>query len=85
MSKATLQPAATDDDETLITLKTAAAMLGLSPSSIRLRKAGTENLTIIPQGHKLFVLKSEVLAHRRRIIEQAKLAQEILKDVYSKL
>ena len=41
-------------------------MLGLDVSTIRKRKGGTEYLTLIPQGRKLFLVRGEVIAHRRK-------------------
>ncbi len=70
-----------DDSETLISLAKAAGMLGLDPSTIRKRKAGTEILTIVPQGRKLFLVRSEVVAYRRKLIEDARHRTDILRLV----
>lgn len=68
-----------NDSETLIPLVKAAGMLGLDPSSIRQRKAGTGTLTIVPQGRKLFLVRSEVVAHRRKLIEDARQRTDVLR------
>lgn len=74
-----------EDDETLIPLKAGASLLGVSPDTIRLGKGGTAGLTKVPQGKKLYLIKGEVLAHRSRLIEAARRAQESLKDAYTGL
>lgn len=61
-----------DDPMDLIPLADGASMLGLDSSTIRKRMAGTENLTIIRQGRNLFVIRSEVVAHRGKLIEDAR-------------
>jgi hypothetical protein len=71
-----------EDDETLIPLKAGASLIGLSPDTIRLGKAGTEGLTKIRQGNKLFLIKAEVLAHRRNLIDAARRTREMLKECY---
>lgn len=71
-----------EDDETLIPLKVGASLLGLSTASLRQGKAGTENLTKIPQGRKLYLVKGEVLEHRRKLIEAARRTRESLKHIY---
>jgi hypothetical protein len=81
MSKTNLKRV--DDQEILIPLKAGASLLGLSPATIRLGKAGTENLTKIPQGRKLFLIKSEVLKHQQNLIEAGRKSKEALKLVYS--
>ena len=70
-----------NDPDALIPLAKAAGMLGLDPSTIRKRKAGTEILTIVPQGRKLFLVRSEVVAHRRKLIEDARHRTDILRLV----
>ena len=63
-------------DDELMTLKEAAARLRLSEAAIRLRKAGTAHLTLIRQveGKRcpIFLLRSEVEAHLRELIERAR-------------
>jgi hypothetical protein len=80
MNKRSLKLAA-DDDEALIPLRVGASLLGLSTATIRQGKAGTENLTRVPQGRKLFLVKGEVLEHRRSLIKAARQTQEALKLV----
>lgn len=70
-----------DDSETLISLAKAAGMLGLDSSTIRKRKAGTELLTIVQQGRKLFLVRSEVVAYRRKLIEDARRRTDVLRLV----
>ena len=62
----------------LIPLREAAGMLGLDPSTIRKRAAGTELLTLVPQGRKLFLVRGEVIAHRQRMIENARRHVDVL-------
>jgi hypothetical protein len=69
------------DMDDLIPLAEAARMLGLDPSTVRKRKAGTEKLTIIPQGKKLFLVRGEIIAHRRILIEDARRRTDILRLV----
>lgn len=69
------------DLDDLISLARAAEMLGLDPSTIRKRKAGTETLTIIPQGKKFFLIRGEVIAHRRKLVEDARRRTDILRIV----
>ncbi len=66
------------DIDRLIPLREAAGMLGLDPSTIRKRAAGTEQLTLVPQGRKLFLVRGEVIAHRQRMIENARRHVDIL-------
>lgn len=61
-----------NDPEALIPLRVAAEMLGLDPSTIRKRAAGTDELTLIPQGRKLFLVRREVVAYRSRLIDDAR-------------
>jgi hypothetical protein len=70
-----------DDCETLIPLVKAAGMLGLDPSTLRQRKAGTGSLTVVLQGRKLFLVRSEVVAHRRKLIEDARRRNDVLRLV----
>lgn len=69
------------DPEDFISIARAAEMLGLDPSTIRKRKAGTETLTIVPQGKKLFLIRGEVIAHRRKLIEDARQRTDVLRIV----
>ena len=69
------------DLDDLIPLARAAEMLGLDPSTIRKRKAGTEALTIVPQGKKFFMIRGEVIAHRRKLVEDARRRTDILRIV----
>ena len=69
------------DSEALIPLRTAADMLGLDPSTIRKRAAGTANLTLIPQGRKLFLVRDEIIAHRRKLIDDARRRTDVLRLV----
>ena len=71
-----------NDPETLITLAQGAEMLGLDPSTIRKRKAGTELLTILAQGRKLFLVRGEVIDHRRKLIEDARHRIDVLRLVH---
>jgi hypothetical protein len=66
------------DIDRLIPLREAAGMLGLDPSTIRKRAAGTEQLTLVPQGRKLFLVRGEVIAHRQRMIENARRHVDVL-------
>jgi hypothetical protein len=66
------------DMESLIPLREAAGMLGLDPSTIRKRAAGTDHLTLVPQGRKLFLVRGEVIAHRQRMIENARRHVDVL-------
>jgi AraC-like DNA-binding protein len=56
-------------DVELITVKEAAAILGLSPKTIHNRKADTQGLTRIYQGRSVRLIRQEVLEHRHRLIE----------------
>lgn len=69
------------DMEVLIPLREAAQLLGLDPSTIRKRSAGTANLTIIHQGRKLFLVRGEIIAHRRKLIDDARLRNDVLRLV----
>lgn len=75
-----LQSVDTDLDA-LIPLSEGAKLLGLDPSTIRKRAAGTEALTLVPQGRKLFLVRGEVLAHRKKLIEDARRRTDILRLV----
>ena len=70
-----------NDSDALIPLVKAAEMLGLDPSTIRKRKAGTATLTIIPQGKKLFLIRGEVIAHRQKLVEDARQRTDIFRVV----
>lgn len=59
------------DPDDLIPLAVAAKRIGLGTSTIRQRKAGTENLTLIRQGRNLFLIQREVIAYRQKLIEDA--------------
>lgn len=80
MSTVRLKLTQTDLDD-LIPLSKAAEMLGLDPSTIRKRKASTESLTLIPQGKKLFLIRGEVIAHRQKLVEDARRRTDILRLV----
>jgi hypothetical protein len=69
------------DPDDLIPLAAAAKMLGLDPSTIRKRKAGTETLTIIPQGKKFFMIRGEIIAHRQKLVEDARRRTDIFRIV----
>jgi len=69
------------DLDDLIPLARAAEMLGLDPSTIRKRKAGTETLTIIPQGKKFFMIRGEIIAHRQKLVEDARRRTDVLRIV----
>ncbi len=71
----------------LIRLRDDAALLCLSESTIRQRKAGTEGLTLIRQGNgqrnRVFLLRSEVEAYLNNLITDAREQSERpLKLVY---
>lgn len=73
---------AVDSDlETLVPLREGAAMLGLDPSTIRKRAAGTAKLTIVRQGRKLFLVCGEIIAHRHKLIEDARRQNDVLRLV----
>lgn len=61
-----------DDPDDLIPLSVAAKRLGLDTSTIRKRKAGTEGLTIVKQGRNFYLVRSEVIAHRAKMTEDAR-------------
>lgn len=69
------------DLDTLIPLSKGAEMLGLDPSTIRKRKAGTEVLTIVPQGKNFFLVLGEVIAHRTKKIEDARRQNDVIRLV----
>lgn len=69
------------DMEALIPLREAAELLGLDTSTIRKRSAGTANLTIVYQGRKLFLVRGEIIAHRRKLIDDARQQNDILRLV----
>lgn len=70
-----------NDLDDLIPLARGAAMLGLDPSTLRKRKAGTETLTLIPQGKKLFVIRGEIIAHRQKLVEDSRRRTDIFRIV----
>jgi len=69
------------DPDALIPLAKAAGLLGLDPSTIRQRKAGTAALTIVPQGRKFFLVRGEVIAHRQKLIDNARRRIDLLRLV----
>lgn len=69
------------DLDALISLREAAEMLGLDSSTIRKRSAGTASLTIIRQGRKLFLVRGEIIAYRRKLIDDARLQNDVLRLV----
>lgn len=69
------------DVDALIPLSEGARLLGLDASTIRKRAAGTAALTLVPQGRKLFLVRGEVLAHRTKLIEDARRRIDILRLV----
>lgn len=71
----------TTDLEALIPLREAAELLGLDSSTIRKRSAGTADLTIVRQGRKLFLVRGEIIAHRRKLIDDARLQNDVLRLV----
>lgn len=79
MSKA-LRSVETDLDA-LIPLREAADLLGLDPSTIRKRSAGTAQLTVVHQGRKLFLVRGEIIAHRRKLIDDARRRNDVLRLV----
>lgn len=80
MNAAKLKVTETDLDD-FIPLAEAARMLGLSSSSLRKRKAGTATLTLIAQGKKLFMIRGEIIAHRRKLVDDARQRTNILRIV----
>jgi hypothetical protein len=80
MSSVRFKVAESDQDD-FIPLSEAARMLGLDPSTIRKRKAGTETLTIIPQGKKFFMIRGEIIAHRQKLVEDARRRTDIFRIV----
>jgi hypothetical protein len=73
MSAANLKIVETDfDPDDLVPLNVGAGKLGLDPSTIRKRKAGTEGLTLIRQGRNLYMVLGEVIAHRQKKIDDAR-------------
>lgn len=69
------------DLEDFIPLAEAARMLGLDPSTLRKRKAGTDTLTIISQGKKLFMIRGEIIAHRKKLVDDARRRTDIFRIV----
>jgi len=66
------------DEPELISVSRAAEILKLSPSALYNGKAGTEVLTKVPQGRRVFFILSEVLDHRRKLVVGA---QELRKTL----
>jgi len=60
------------DPNDLIPLSEAAKRIGVDPSTIRKRKAGTHTLTLIRQGRGLYVLRGEIIAYRQKLIDDAR-------------
>jgi predicted transcriptional regulator len=54
-----------------VSIQQAAKMLNISPSAIYDYKAGTEGLTRVPQGRRIFLVLAEVLEHRQKLITEA--------------
>lgn len=73
-----------DSRDQFISLSEAAGMLGLDPSTIRKRQAGTEGLALIRQGRKLFLIRDEVLAHRARLRVAAQRRADVLELIKPK-
>lgn len=69
------------DSNALIPLRAGAQMLGLDSSTIRKRTAGTASLTIVRQGRKLFLVLGEIIAHREKLIHDARLRNDVLRLV----
>src|SRR5688572_18385086 len=80
MNKNSLRAVESDMDA-LIPLRAAAEMLGLDSSTIRKRAAGTSGLTIVRQGSKLFLVRCEIIAHRRKLIDDARLKNDVMRLV----
>lgn len=55
--------------ERLISLREAARRLSLSKESVRQKRCGTESLTHVWQGKKIYLIESEVEAHLERLID----------------
>ncbi len=69
------------DLDALVPLRKAAELLGLDPSTIRKRAAGTAHLTIVHQGRKLFLVLGEIIAHRKKLIDDARQRNDVLRLV----
>lgn len=69
------------DMDALIPLRKAAELLGLDSSTIRKRSAGTASLTIVRQGRKLFLVRGEIIAHRKKLIDDARQRNDVLRLV----
>jgi hypothetical protein len=78
------KPGAAAGEERLLSLREAAELLCLSESAIRQRKAGTEHLTLVRQGRgqrrRIFLVRSEVEAHLRSLIDDARMVNELRLD-----
>lgn len=70
-----------NDPDDLIPLSVGAERLGLDPSTIRKRKSGTESLTLVRQGRNLYMVLGEVIEHRRRMIEDARQKNDVMRLV----
>ena len=57
--------------KSLITVKEAAAILGLSPKTLYNRGAGTEHLTRVRHGRVVRMIRQEVEAHVNNLIKKA--------------
>ena len=60
-----------DIESRLISFNDAASYLQLNPTTLRQRKAGTEELTHVRLGRRVFLIRSEVLALVDRKIAEA--------------
>ena len=81
---ATARPESFIDLDGLIPVAEGASMLGLDASTIRKRKAGTENLTLVRQGRNLFLVRGEIIAHRAKLIDDARNRNNVLRLVVKK-
>jgi hypothetical protein len=72
------------DLDGLIPVAEGASMLGLDASTIRKRKAGTENLTLVRQGRNLFMVRGEIIAHRTKLVDDARNRNNVLRLVVKK-
>ncbi len=72
------------DLDALIPVAEGASMLGLDASTIRKRKAGTENLTLVRQGRNLFLVRGEIIAHRAKLVDDARNRNNVLRLVVTK-
>lgn len=79
-SKVKLKVTEADMDD-WIPLAEGARMLGLDPSTIRKRMADTADLTLIPQGRNLFLIRGEVIAHKQKKLEDARRRTDVFRIV----